>query len=230
MLVFNYTALPLPSIPLDGESMSLIALAGEPWVLSQDQVQQSRWFEAGFRSTHTLGPSCPPVTATETLCPSAGWKSASPGALEPSTLLCPYCHQGHLLGLTDGSEKPIKWLLPPVLCYRKAAWLTRAGSSSHNWRKFSRHPVLCVAALALLGPSLPSRRLFSPPSEADLISTLSFCPPCHVSFPRSSQEPQSQQAICSFFLFPRGILGSYSCTWGRQERPCHVLTLTEGRL
>lgn len=96
MLVFNYTALPLPSIPLDGESMSLIALAGESWVLSQDQIRQSRWFEAGFRSTHTLGPSCPPVTVTEILCPSAGWKLASPRALEPSTLLCPRLSPGPL--------------------------------------------------------------------------------------------------------------------------------------
>lgn len=123
----------------------------------------------------------------------------------PSSVPC--CHQGHLLGLTDGSEKPIKRLLFPVICYHKAAWLTHAGSPAHNWRKFSHHPFLCVAALALLGPSLPSCRLSSPPSEVDLISTLSFSPLCCVSFPRSSQEPQSQLAICSSFLFSRGDSG-----------------------
>lgn len=152
---------------------------------------------------HPVLPSLSPKCCVQV---QAGNQPA-PGLLSPAPSSVPCCHQGHLLGLTDGSEKPIKCLLLPVICYHKAAWLTRTGSSSHNWRKFSRHPVLCVAALALSGPSLPSRRLFSPPSGADLISTLSFCPPCHVSFPRSSQKPQSQQAICSFFLLPRGILG-----------------------
>lgn len=127
--------------------------------------------------------------------------------LSPAPSSVPCCHQGHLLGLTDGSEKPIKRLLLPVICYHKAAWLTHAGSPAHNWRKFSRHPFLRVAALALLGPSLPSRQLFSPPSEFDLISTLSFSPPRCVSFPRSSQEPQSQLAICSSFLLSRGDSG-----------------------
>lgn len=109
--------------------------------------------------------------------------------LSPAPSSVPCCHRGHLLGLTDGSGKPIKRLLLPVICYHKAAWLTHASSPSHNWRKFSHHPILRVAALALLGPSLPSRGLFSPPSEADLISTLSFSPPHCVSFPRSSQDP-----------------------------------------
>lgn len=136
--------------------------------------------------------------------PAQAGNQPAQGLLSPAPSSVPHCHQGHLLGLTDSSEKPIKRLLLPAICYREAAWLTHAGSSSYNWRKFSHHPVLCVAALALLGPSLPSRGLFSPPSEADLISTLSFSPPRCVSFPRSSQEPQSQLAICSFFLLSGG--------------------------
>lgn len=163
-------------------------------------------------------PALPSLSPKSCVQVQAGNQPA-PGLLSPAPSSVPGCHQGHLLGLTDGSEKPIKCLLLPVICYRKAARLTRAGSSPHNWREFSRHPVLCVAALALLGPSLPSHGLFSPPSEADLISTLSFCPPCHVSFPRSSQEPQSQQASAPSFSSPERCWDSIAVPGGGRHGP-----------
>lgn len=97
-LVFSLTALSPHNMPLDGRAIQLF-LVNPVSCLRPEQVVRGA-------STPLVRLVLLPLSLKSCVQVHAGNQPAR-GLLEPAPSSVPCCHQGHLLGLTDGSENPL---------------------------------------------------------------------------------------------------------------------------